>query len=175
VGHFLTPGTSDQARTRILHIKPSLTNLHLFVRYIAHILREVARVMRLLLRCRRPACADFAPARAAIFGKELPMKSMKLMKWMAAGALIAAPAIGLARTHHVTAAAPLAAVSSTPVVASALDVKPAKAAIKHRKLSARSHVKAKHLAHKSLKHAVKHTARHKVTHKHRAKVSSKKH
>ena len=99
------------------------------------------------------------------------MKSMKLMKWMAAGVLIGAPAIGLARTHHVTAAAPLAAVSSPPVVASALDVKPAKAAIKHKKLVAKSHAKAKALAHKSIKHSIKH----KITHKHRAKVKGKKH
>jgi uncharacterized protein YcfJ len=106
---------------------------------------------------------------------------MKLMKWMAAGVLVGAPAIGLARTHHVTAAAPLAAVSSAPVVASALDVKPVKAAVKHRKLAAKSHVKAKTLAHKALAHkalahkTVKHAIKHKITHKHRAKISSKKH
>jgi hypothetical protein len=94
------------------------------------------------------------------------MMSMKLMKWVAAGVLAGAPAIGFARAHHVTAAAPLSAISSM-----SSKISPAKLATAHRKLASKAHVKAA----RTIRKVVKHTAKPKVSHKRHAKVKSKKH
>jgi hypothetical protein len=89
--------------------------------------------------------------------------SMKLMKWIAAGVLAGAPAIGLARSH--VTAAPLAAISSV-----SSKVTPKKLAVTHKKLVSKAHRKVMHTA---VHRAVKHKPAPKGAHK--KLVTTKKH
>ena len=89
--------------------------------------------------------------------------SMKMMKWIAAGVLAGAPAIGLARSH--VTAAPLAAVSSVSPKAT-----PKKLAATHKKTVSKAHHKVTHTAvHKTVKHKPAPKVKHKnlsTTNKH---------
>src|SRR5690349_9947169 len=102
----------------------------------------------------RASCMRVCPT-----AKELPVMKRKLIGWIAAGVLAGAPAIGMARTHHVTAAAPTSAVSESPAVAKPVAktklIAHKKKAIKGRK-PVKKH-KAKHRATKT-----RHTRRHAV-------------
>jgi hypothetical protein len=90
------------------------------------------------------------------------MMNAKLMKWVAASVLAGAPAIGLARTHHMTtAAAPLAAITTTPSAAPVTKLAAHKK-VAHVRKASRSHVrkaatkrratKARHRPTKAKKH-----------------------
>jgi hypothetical protein len=86
------------------------------------------------------------------------MMNVKLMKWVAAGVLAGAPAMVLARTHHVTtAAAPLAAITTTPIAATPVAKLAAHKKISRTRKATKAHVRKAATKHRALK------ARHRAT------------